>query len=547
MTRSTTSLHRHLLTRSDLALLEVPAGDVLAWLADGAIEQIGDLAAPGEPVFMVPSSELRRHLASRLAEIGKPTVVLTPLRVRSFLMRALLGANTTATAVDATETPRTIDDLALVESLQAAAAEIEADVEAMLQLAAEESQLEQESAASAADSVQDTGATDAAAPTTDTPTADAVEGVAVPAAESEPATESIQAETSAEAVADEECFEFDDLASALDALLPESPPTTPTPAPTSVEPREPSPNLPEPAADECPEAIEPMELPGDAEASTTEPMPTETTMPVETEPTQPSEPIDEEQQTVEGAEPERLPTGAEIAAVLDMFETGTTNTSTPAPDVEAPAAEFGPEPDAVPEASAGPATQASTATAEPELEPAVTPAATAVDHVTSNAIERVESFLVQLKETLVELAQRPVAAAPVTQPPAPIPPFDVAPLVEALQLGFERSNQQAEAAHKAIASLGEHVAALAPELHAIAARPVPPTPAPIALPAERPVAGFVVARASRAPVVMLALAAMVVAWSVLFWVKTGSTRLALGTLIGGNLVACSMLAFGRQR
>ncbi len=44
-----------------------------------------------------------------------------------------------------------------------------------------------------------------------------------------------------------------------------------------------------------------------------------------------------------------------------------------------------------------------------------------------------------------------------------------------------------------------------------------------------------------------AVTLVVLAWSILFWIKTGSPRLALGTLIGANLIACCMLLSRRKR
>ncbi|MBL8755905.1 MAG: hypothetical protein JNK15_21600 [Planctomycetes bacterium] len=510
MTRSTTSLHRHLLTRSDLAHLQVPAGDVLTWLAEGMIEQVGELSAD-DPVFMVPSAELRRQLTPRLAAIGKSTVVLTPLRVRSLLMRALL-ANDAPAATSDQDVAANTDDIALVTALQSAAAEIEADVEVMLRLAAEEARLEQLEQVEAA---ADTDSTAGPAATAQEPALPS-DGEPASAAE-EPAPEStLAAEPDADPLEDEECFEFDDLTSALDALLPDAP-----------------------VAAEVPCA------PADNETDHVEPLSTEPTMPVEADPSHDSAHLDAIRPAAEEPEtPPRLPTGAEVAAVLDLFETK----GEPTPPTAATEAEVepAPEPDHEPEAVFAPPDVESA----PPMPLPTPPPTTVPTPVAGEAIERVESFLAQLKDTLVELAQRPAPAAPVAPPPTP--PLDVTPLVLALQQGFERSHQQAEAAKVAITTLGERVAALGPDLQAIATRPIPAPPPPAAPAAseqrvERPMTEFVVARTSRAPVVLLALAAMVVAWSVLFWVKTGSMKLALGTLIAGNLVGCSLIAFGRQR
>jgi hypothetical protein len=150
MSRSHPPLQQHLLTRSDLARLGVPAGDILAWLARGAIEQVGTLTGDrgDDPVFTA-APELRADLSARLASIGKTAVVLSPMRVRSFLLRALLQRKTAddelpsvgaVTPAEALAEHLATTDLAQV--LHEAAAELEADVEHVLRIAEDESRLE---------------------------------------------------------------------------------------------------------------------------------------------------------------------------------------------------------------------------------------------------------------------------------------------------------------------------------------------------------------------------------------------------------------------
>lgn len=93
MSRTKPYLQQHLLTRSDLAQMGVQAAAILRWLAGGSIEQIGALAGEhgDDPVFTVAPA-LRAEMGTRLAALGKHTVVLSPLGVRSFLMRSLLRA-----------------------------------------------------------------------------------------------------------------------------------------------------------------------------------------------------------------------------------------------------------------------------------------------------------------------------------------------------------------------------------------------------------------------------------------------------------------------
>lgn len=123
MTRTKPSLQRHLLTRSDLARLEVPAGEVTSWLANGWLEQIGELpdGEAGDDVFTVPAEPLRQELQQRLQEMGKTPVVLDPLRVRTFLHRAMLARP--AAGAEAEEVRR----LAAEEALPATAGDAAID------------------------------------------------------------------------------------------------------------------------------------------------------------------------------------------------------------------------------------------------------------------------------------------------------------------------------------------------------------------------------------------------------------------------------------
>jgi hypothetical protein len=580
MTRSTPPLHRHLLTRSDLARLQVPAGDVLAWLSSGDLEQIDALTAGDDPVFTVLSAPLRSQLAERLATIGKPTVVLTPLRARSFLMRAMIACETKSDLPPPEVTPpapvvpaaptappeptAAIDDATWEMALQTTAAEIEADLEVMLRLAEEEAELER------AESI---AATDAEVPdATHAPVAPEVaclpENEGAPADDKPAEPDEIDDEGEGEGDDEGECFEFDDLTSAMDELLPEEPAAS---APSAEPASEPEPEAPtmdalttETFAIEAEPAVAAAEAVID-DATPDELTATDSNMPAHSDTTHDAEEV-LATETQPEATPDaptgevaamdddvRLPTGDEIAAVLDAFETATA-----APTESVASDEPHTEPESKAEAGQGeieptmptpeapetntPVVEATAATtAEPA--DAATPAAT---ELVTQSLARVDAFLAQLKDSLVQLAQRPAAEPPA--PPAPVAPVDIAPLVQALQAGFAQSSQQAEAAHAAIQALGQQVASIGPSLEHGVDRALQ---AVVAAQAEsgtqRQATEFVVTRTSRMPVVMLALAAMVIAWSALFWIKTGSPKLTLGTLVGGNLVACCLLAFGRQR
>ena len=150
-----------------------------------------------------------------------------------------------------------------------------------------------------------------------------------------------------------------------------------------------------------------------------------------------------------------------------------------------------------------------------------------------------QDFLGELKSALVEMAQRPQQVA-----------VDVEPLVQALQAGFDRSAEQASQTSTAVASLSEHMTQFGRTIEGGVNKSIasmmrqpatPPGPAPLAA------APQFVERASNQAVVLGAVAIAVLGWSILFWIKTGSPRLALGTLIGANAIACCLLLTRRNR
>ncbi|HEX6812598.1 MAG TPA: hypothetical protein VF384_13310 [Planctomycetota bacterium] len=96
MTRTTTPAQFHLLTRSDLARMEVPEGKLEQWQATGWLEEVGRLpdAENGDAVFAVHSPELRRELAPRLDATGKSAVVMAPEHVRWLLSQTRSDAKT---------------------------------------------------------------------------------------------------------------------------------------------------------------------------------------------------------------------------------------------------------------------------------------------------------------------------------------------------------------------------------------------------------------------------------------------------------------------
>jgi hypothetical protein len=168
--------------------------------------------------------------------------------------------------------------------------------------------------------------------------------------------------------------------------------------------------------------------------------------------------------------------------------------------------------------------------------------------VLAASMQRVESFLGELKAALVEMAGRPQASPPppTIQVPA-TPPVDLAPLVGAIEGGLQKSAASSAAAATALSGLAEKLEGIGQRIErsAVAAESMAQhaqAPKTNAEPAR-----FLATRGNPVPLTLLAVAAMVTAWSVLFWFKTGSPRLALGTLIGANLVGCVLLTPGRFR
>lgn len=664
MSRSHPPLQQHLLTRSDLARLGVPAGDILAWLARGAIEQVGTLAGDGgdDPVFTA-APELRADLSTRLASIGKSAVVLSPLRVRSFLLRALMqrtvagnkppraSAGGAMTPAEALAEHLATTDLAQV--LHEAAAELEADVEHVLRIAEEEARLEASIGVAAGEN---------------TAQHNELAGDSGSEASTDESHGATYDEHDDEAGEDEACFDVDDLATALgewdeepaaatsdagdaqrdavpepeSAAAPlahdgeadevpanapavevlaaevptvEAPAVAATPGP-ALEPAgaaseavPAAPHAVDDVADEEPQAAAALAAAPNREEPTmsAEPMATEHEDHPAAEQAA-SEAIAGAEQALEPLlhEQDQPPTfdAAEIAAALSVLDLDAgpakpakaTAAATPAAAaasaparqdelahaVEAAAVAPQPAPPAHDEAApregtpaasehAIEAAVAATAAASPTVAgpeaaarepapastsaPANPPAATAppaepgdATPVLAASMQRVETFLGELKAALVEMAGRPVATPPppTIQVPA-APPVDLAPLVGAIEGGLQKSAASSAAAATALTGLAEKLDGIGQRIErsAVAAESMAQhaqAPQTNAEPAR-----FLVTRSNPVPLTLLAVAAMVTAWSVLFWFKTGSPRLALGTLIGANLVGCVLLTPGRFR
>ncbi|MDO8349219.1 MAG: hypothetical protein Q7T30_03210 [Planctomycetota bacterium] len=468
MTRSAPAPSQHLLTRADLARLEIPAGSILAWLADGWLDQVGSL--PGidgrcDPVFAVLSRDLRLDLAARLASIGKDAIVFSSARVRSVLLRAMMSsapapaanANLPTTdpvgpaasepmvasaepdqALPATATDEVPD--AVPEALELTVELLAHEVDAFVEMTRQEARL------------------------------DAIE---LATADPEPAD---RAEAADDVGDDVDCFDAEDLFGELDSWGPPDAPTTRR-SDSPAEWPQPDVVVAEPPALE----IE-MELP-----TRTDPEP--------------------------GSPPP--------AAVEDTMQEATNEPQTLVPT----------------DAAIDLASRATTTIAEPTANDALPPRGETDAPTAMQAMARVESFLGELRLVLVELANRPQFQV-----------VDMQPLVTAVQSGFGDSAASASATHSAITSLTERLGDFGKRVEvgvALAVRTALEHEAASHPASARP-AAFVVARTDRTSLLLFGIGFLLLCWTAIFWFKTGSPRLALGTLVGANLIGCCLLT-GRKR
>ncbi len=156
--------------------------------------------------------------------------------------------------------------------------------------------------------------------------------------------------------------------------------------------------------------------------------------------------------------------------------------------------------------------------------PAAPPTA---DPTADFVLTEVRTFLGELRESLVGLAKGPGAQA-----------ADLDALVEAVRTGFESSQRELAQTNVAIGALVERVATVGSRIeHRIAGAP-----------RSDGGAGAVVAgpgARSGASLALLAVSLLIACWSLVLWWKTGSARLAIGTMLGANAVACCVL-LGRR-
>lgn len=400
MPRPTAILRQHLLTRSDLAKLEVPPGDILDWLGAGSLEPIAspDAVTSNDPIFTVSDRALRQRLAERLATVGKPTVVLSPLRVRSFLVRAMMQehdqtAESAAADVElaAADQPAPLDAIAADDHAHYVA-----------QVAAEES--EQELAEAEAPILRDDEAAGLANETGEPP------------ADEPPADEAGEEEGG--------WFDTDSLSSELDALELFRPREAEEPVPATT----------------APEAATEFVAPAESEpASTVEAV-------IESSPEPAPEPV-QETEPEPAAEPEPEPEPTAQVATEPAAEPEPANDTT---TTESMTSDEHPESVGEDLAAEPAASEPAAATQQPEPAPPPPPSPAGAAAAASIDGPRVETFLAEMQRALVDMANRP----------AP-PPVDVQPIVAAVQAGFQQAAKSTVDTNAALASLGDRLANLA--------------------------------------------------------------------------------------
>jgi hypothetical protein len=512
--------------------------------------------------------ELRRELIPRLCGIDKPAVVLTPMCVRSFLVRARTAMPTTSTrapaglaptiAVDHPAAPEAVSAVAnrlaasdLATVLKGVAAELEADVEVRQKLAEEEAPLAAELATASTPPAPfealDEAAVELVAPVD--PTAPVAPIAAAEASPPDVLQAGIaMADTMPTTTPVRGVESKDELTESPEELSPPNAsesPLDPHDSDTEREARLPSPEVeltsmvsgPDPFSASSPSVNDPSGELFDA-------APAATAIDANSVRSDAPEAALEESASRQ-AEPVFVESPAaarsEAAAGLSAPEPGPAQLATVRTDAVADH-EVAPIVPIV--AMVNPAVPPPPAIAEQRDQDGVAArletTALPLPQI-GTSLQRVETLLGELEQALADLAPRP------TPTPSPI---DLAPLVEAVQTGFERATAQDAATTVALTSLSDRIDGLGHQVEAgvqqaLTARSTRTVPTHAAAnPVSTP---LVVAPAERTPIAMLALAALVLGWSLLFCFKAGSPRLAQGTLIVANLLGCCLLLSRRSR
>jgi len=548
MNRPQPSLSQHLLTRSDLAQLEIPAGRILHWLSKGWLEQVAEIpGVPGgpNPVFAVLDGQLRDELASQLVEIGKAEVVFSPLRVRSVLLRTLVQANEAKPVSrgeafvrgdepsDAVLLEQLADPL-LARTLELAAVGLAEEAQRAVALARAEAHLE----------ILEKAVAVAVARSFRNP-----QGIVLVnenahlGIDSPGSLEADDQELEIMETADDEGQFFD--AGDLMAEFAEEIEVPADAAPLVTQDQEaPQPlvaeTLPDPVEERLANAMT-TEVPDAAPEGVEEPtaaanVPIEDGAIAETA----AEPC---AQHPEEAGKAKNAAGSDVEQVLDFLAAG----------MKASSEEFASSVDQEhvfreTESGSEEPIVAEPAPPIPEFLESIEvhsdddrQAVAAVEGIATATLAKVEDFLEELCNSLVQIADRPQAA-----------PVDVQPIAVAVAESARVSQTAAADGLVCLRELSERIAGLGERLehglalavHAALARQpgqlsttpaAPMTPVPVVIKSWDPTV-----------TVVTAVAFLLACWSAVLWWKTGNTRLAIAILVGANAVACCLL-LGRRR
>jgi hypothetical protein len=152
-------------------------------------------------------------------------------------------------------------------------------------------------------------------------------------------------------------------------------------------------------------------------------------------------------------------------------------------------------------------------------------------------MRRVETCLGELKSAMTALTPRPEPAA-----------VDLRPIIEAVQAGFEGASRQSAALNSTVLSLTDQLSRIGAQDERGDSRPVADaTKRSAAARSHAGIPRFLAAGDDHLPISLLAMAVLVLCWSLLLWFKTSSPSVVLGTIVGAGVVACCLSTVRRAR
>ena len=566
--------------------------------------------SPEDPVFAVLAADVRQELEAGLQAMGRDRVVFAPLRARSLLLRAMLAERGIAVPAEIDEvlaadpqsaSQPTEAELARqllssgLDQVLVAADDLEQEVASVLDLARREQAPESapprppEVAIAALEPAATIRCHGESAESAPIPTATAAIGEPIEApadapsralqpvhecerllSEPPPNEESGHGSAEAHLNVDEDASESDadwfDAEELFGTTAEWEPQTVPTETLDASLPADATATIASIAATAC-------------EANTDEPAaaPTLPDQAIATTATSAAATMTEERNDSAGTAAAETFQDTAVAVLDDLLE----GVAAAGPDAEAPVAAKEPEPhvsespvlhtagesapdtasaavldanaEAEPEAASATAASPEPAQASESVMPAAEPleatAATAISAVQPVVppivnqvvvdMAPVERVISGLRGALEELAHRPQ------------PSLDVQPLVAALDKSSERAanhDQAAKTTNEALQAVATELRTFGERLEkngATTLQAIAAIQAEHASSNHEPTA-FVVARSSRTPFALLAIGFLLACWATVFWFKTGNPKLALGTLVAGNLVGCCLLACRRD-